>query len=206
MKFETRKTENYDSTFFSFKVPYTNRTLRTHFLFYNTPNAWVHGYSSRTELGRYVLFHDYDNLDFQSIVQELKYLQKKFKLSNYYIFELDRKNSFHAVCLDTFSLSKAYEIQQETSSDQAFIHAIKNLQTREWILRLGSKGERKPSNYKCVIRSNNNVFVKSSAHAGLLKKFGVSKNNFFGNKWDGCKNIALVKYDTANRVGSKELN
>lgn len=165
MKFETRSMDNYNSLFISFKVPFTQRTLRTHFLFYNTPNAWVHGYSSRTSKGQYVLFHDYDNLDFVSLVQELKYLQKKFKLSTYYIFELDRPNSYHAVCIDTFTLAQAYEIQQQTSADQAFIHSIKNLQTREWILRLGKKGERAPTKFKCAIQpSSFDNHVKSSAH------------------------------------------
>lgn len=206
MKFETKKTENYNSLFVSWKVPFTQRTLRAHFLFYNTPNAWVHGYSSRTEKAQYVLFHDYDNLDFESITQEIKYLQKKFKLSAYHIFKMDRENSFHAVCLDTFTLAKAYEIQQQTSADQAFIHSIKNLQTREWILRLGSKGERAPSKYYCTIPSKNDVHFKSSAHADLLVKFGIPKEFIKGKKWDGCKNIGLIKYDTANRIGNKELN
>lgn len=201
MKFETKKTDNYTSVFISWKVPFTQRTLRTHFLFYNTPNTWVHGYSSRTEQGRYVLFHDFDKNDFESIVEELKYLQKKFKLSTYYIFELDRKDSFHAVCLDTFTLCEAYEIQKQTSADQAFVHSIKNLQTREWILRLGAKGKRAPTKFKCAVQSKFiDKHIKSSAHSDFLIKFGIPKKLFQGNKWDGCSKVAIVKYDTANRT------
>jgi hypothetical protein len=206
MKFETRKTENYNSVFVSFKVPFVNKTFRHHTIFYNTPNAWVHGYSSRTEKARYVLFHDFDNLDLQSIGQECRYLQKRFKLSSYHIFKLDRDNSFHAVCLDTFSLAEAYEIQKETSCDLAFIHSIKNLQTKEWVLRIGGKGNRAPPKYYLSIPSVHDLHVKSSAHADFLIKYGVPKEFIRGKKWDGCKNLLLVDYDTANRIEKEELN
>lgn len=206
MKFETKRTDNYTSLFISFKIPFVNKTFRHHSIFYNTPNAWVHGYSSRTEKGRYVLFHDYDNLDLASIIQELQFLQKKFHLSNYYIFKLDRENSFHAVCLDTFPLAECYEIQKQTSCDLAFIHSIKNLQTREWILRIGKKGNRDAPKFATVVPSKFCEHVKSSAHRDFLGKFGVPAQYFEGNHWDKCKNLALVDYNTANRIEKEELN
>ena len=206
MKFETKRADNYTSVFISFKVPLMNKTFRHHSIIYNTPNAWVHGYSSRTEKGRYVLFHDYDNLELDSIISELKYLQKQFKLSNYYLFKLDRENSFHAVCIDTFALNQAYEIQKETSCDLAFIHSIKNLQTREWILRIGKKGNRQPPQFLTVIKNPFDEREKSSAHKEFLIKFGVPKEYFSGAKWDKCKNLALCDYNTANRIEKEELN
>lgn len=200
MKFQTKMNDKYSSVFVSFKIPFTKKTFRHHVIIYNSPDCWVHGYSSRTEQGRYVLFHDYDNLDFESILNELKYLQKKFRLSNYYIFKLDRENSFHAVCLDTFSLSDAYEIQKQTSSDLAFIHSIKNLQTREWILRIDGKGSRKQPLFIAVSENNSDFHVKSSAHKNFLKKIGVNKKYFRGKNWDKCKILSLVDYNTANRT------
>lgn len=206
MKFETKRAENYSSLFISFKVPFVSKTFRLHTTFYNTPETWVQGYSSRTAKSRYVLFHDFDKIDFASLVEELRYLQKRFKLSNYYVFKLDRENSFHAVCLDTFSLSEAYEIQKETSCDLAFVHAVKNLQTREWVLRIGKKGDRRFPKYFCAVESKNDLREKSSAHADFLKKFGVPKEVVRGDKWDGCKKLAFVRYDTANRVEREGLN
>jgi hypothetical protein len=167
----------------------------------------VHGYSSRTEKGRYVLFHDYDNLDLPSIMAELSYLQKRFHLSNYYIFKLDRENSFHAVCLDTFALNEAYEIQKQTSCDLAFVHSIKNLQTREWILRIGKKGTREAPKFATVVLSKFDEREKSFAHKEFLAKFGVPKSYLSaGQLWDGCQNLALVDYNTANRIEKEELN
>lgn len=165
---------------------------------YSTPETWVYGYSSRTQKGKYVLFHDYDNLQKEDVIEELKALQARFRLSNYYLFQL-AKNSFHAVCLDTFSLSEAFEIQKQTSSDSAFIHAPLNLGMREWVLRIGKKGDRKEPEFIETINSNFKLNVISTAHADFLKKyFGIK----IGAGWiiDGCKKLNIVQYDTANRV------
>jgi len=199
MKLEVKRRDNYVSLFFNWKIPFVQKTFRFHTKLYASPNAWVHGYSSRTETGQYVLFHDYDNLDKKSIVNELKYLQKKYGLGDYYLFKLDREDSFHAVNLDVFPIVRAYEIQQNTSCDQAFIHAIKNLQTREWVLRWGIKGLRDCPKFDSVIYSRGNKRVRSTAHGAFLTKLGVPLDLNKG-RWDGNKLLTFVDYDTANRI------
>ena len=200
MKLECKRRDNHVSLFFEMTLPFSKK-FRFHTMLYNSPNAWVHGYSSRTQNGRYVLFHDYDNLDLQAVVDELKYLQKRFKLSDYYIFELDRENSFHAVCLDTFSLSQAYDIQKATSCDLAFIHSIKRLQSKEWILRWDKKGDRGAPEYLLKLESKFSQRKKSLAHGLFLKKLGVDLDVRNSKEWDGLEYLAMVDYDTANRIG-----
>jgi len=197
MKLETKSGDNFNSFFLKFKVPFVEKSFNAKFLFYNTPKAWVLGYSSRTEQGKYVLFLDYDKLSFVDVKNELRFLQKQFNLSDFFVFELDRENSFHAVCLDTFSLSEAYNILKITSSDLAFIHSIRNLDTKEWVLRIGEKGNRIPPKWIHTIK-HNGIRVKSSAHAGLLKKLKVKVSN--KGLWDNCKKIGVVEYNTANRT------
>ena len=199
MKLELLRRENHVSGFFELKIPFVNKKFRIHSMLYNSPNAWVHGYSSRTQFGQYVLFHDYDNLDEEAIVQELEFLQDKFVLGDYYLFKLDRENSFHAVCIDTFSIRDAYNIQQATSGDLAFIHSIKNLQTKEWILRWGKKGSRDEPIYLKTIKSKHDLHIKSSAHANFLKKLGV-KINVNKGFWDKGQVLAFVDYNSANRT------
>ena len=201
MKLETKKSDNHISFFLRFKIPFVSKTFRVHSLIYNTPDKWVHGYSSRTEKGRYVLFHDYDSLDLEGVLQDLRFLQEKFKLSDYYVFKTDREDSFHAVCLDTFNLNEAYEIQTHSSCDMAFIKSISRLKTKEWILRIGEKGNRSPPEFLKVLRSKHDNKIKSSAHAKFLKKFfGMQKIIKDSGQWDKCKTLALVDYNTANRV------
>lgn len=198
MKFELKRRENYSSLFASIKIPFIPKTIKASVMFYNTPESWVHGYSSRTKSGRYVLFHDYDSLNLQDVIEELKWLQEKFGLSDYHVFELDREESFHAVCLDTLSLAEAYSVQKQTSCDLAFIHSIKTLKTREWILRWGKKGNRSPTKYLLTVKSKHDCRVKSLAHALFLRKLGVKVEG--RGKWDGEKEIGFVRYNTANRV------
>lgn len=200
MKLELKRKENNCSFFFELTIPFFKKRFRTHSMLYNAPDSWVHGYSSRTQFGQYVLFHDYDNLDQEAIEQELKFLQDKYKLSDYYLFKLDRENSFHAVCLDTFSIRKAYEIQRATSCDLAFIHSIKRLQSKEWILRWGKKGERDAPEYVKTISSRHRKHKRSSAHGVFLKKMSVPVKMYNKKEWDGGQVLAVVQYDTANRT------
>jgi hypothetical protein len=168
-----------------------------------TPKAYVVGYSSRTVNGKYVLFHDYDNLTQDEVIEDLKYLQKRFKLSDYYLFKIpDSENSYHAVCLDTFTLGEAYEIQKASSCDLAFINSPRNLRSKEWILRIGKKGDRKRPVFDRMILSKYNKRVKSLAHKEfLINHFGF-KNASFGERWkfDCYHYVGLVVYNTANRL------
>lgn len=197
MEFKTKKTDKYVSVFLRFRLPFFKKTFSNSLIFYNAPEHWVRGYSSRTEAGRYVLFQDYDNLELSAVIGELKYLQERFKISDYFIFKLDRDNSFHAVCLDTFSLAGAYSILKETSCDFAFINSIKRLKTKEWILRLTGKGDRGAPKYLMTIPANSRL-VRSTAHADFLRSLGVKVPR--GGQWDGCKRLTIVDYNTANRV------
>ena len=199
MKIESKKGNNFSSFFVSFGLPFMKKKFNFRAALYNSPDTWVSGYSSRTDQGKYVLFHDFDSLELSDILEELNFLQKKHELSDYYIFKLDRENSFHAVCLDTFSLSDAYAIQKETSGDLAFIFSIKNLKTKEWILRFAKKGDRAAPVFHERLISPFYKHIKSSAHAKFLRKLGVPVNKK-GN-WDNCKYLHLVKYNTANRTG-----
>ena len=198
MIFETRFTEKFSQLTFKCKIPFIKRDFQINSVLYKRPDQWVTGWSSRTEQGRYVLFHDYDNLKLQDIIPELKFLQEKFHLSEYYVFELDRENSYHAVCIDTFSLKEAFEIQQTTSCDYAFIRSVKDLHSKEWILRLSGKGNRKAPRFLCTVESPNCGHIKSTAHAGFLKKIGINVN--LDGKFDGCQKLGIIRYNTANRT------
>ena len=199
MKLETRLTRKFSSVLFSLGIPFTGKKARFYFQLYKNPNEWVKGYSSRTQNGRYVLFHDYDNLELSEVVEELKWLQKKHSLSDYYVFKSpDLENSYHAVCLDTMPISEAYEIQKQTSGDGAFINSIKKLKTKEWILRCSNKGERNPPMFLRMLKSKKNRRIKSKAHANFLRKFGVGISK--KGKWDNQTELTLVDYNTANRT------
>lgn len=200
MKIESTNKQGLFSFFFQSNLPFSKKGFLFRFSLYNAPNCRVCGYSSRTQTGQYVLFHDFDELELQDVIEELKYLQKKFCLSDYYIFQMpDNPKSIHCVCLDAMPLSEAYEIQKHTSCDQAFIHAIKNLKMREWVLRFSEKGERKKPVFVKTVFSNNFKRIKSSAHAEFLLKWFNVKVRQKGH-WDKKTKLGIIHYNTANRT------
>lgn len=196
MDLKTRLTKKYGSFFLRFRLPF-KKTFSASILLYNSPDTWTRGYSARTENGQYVLFLDYDNLDLSAVVGELKYLQKRFSLSDCFVFRTDRENSFHAVCLDTFPLVEAYSILKETSCDFAFINSIKRLKTKEWVLRLTGKGGRGAPNFLLRLPGKGKR-VKSSAHAEFLRSLEIDVPK--KGRWDKCGRLTIIDYTTANRV------
>lgn len=202
MKFETKKAENYSSVFFRINLPFTNKVFRIYSLLYNKPNAWVHGYSARCEDSRFVLFMDYDNMPFEDLKNELKYLQKKYFLGDFIVFKLDRENSYHAVCLDKFSMIEVYEILKDSSTDIAFTNSVKNLQSKSWVLRWAEKGERDAPKFACTLFSKFRKREQSNAHKLFLKKLLVPIRN--KGKWDKFSKIQVVIYDTFNRILKEE--
>lgn len=198
MKIEINRGEKSKELIIKFPLLF-GWTLQHRTLIYRTPNEWVQGYSSRTQAGQYVLFMDYDNLTLRDVENELNFLIKEYRLGSFYIFKLDRPNSFHAVCLDVNPMMHVYKILKNSSCDQAFINAILRMESREWILRLGSKGDREPVKFlKRVYSPNKNKI--SLAHKKILLLFGVKPHYFKGLKTDNNKKICFVKYNTANRT------
>lgn len=202
MKIETKKSENYSSVFFRINLPFTNKVFRIYSLLYNKPNAWVHGYSARCEDSRFVLFMDFDSMPYVDLINELQFLQNKYHLGDFIIFKLDRDDSFHAVCLDKFSMLEAYNILKDSSTDMAFTNSIKNLQTRAWVLRWAEKGERNAPKYNSTLSSKFRKREQSNAHRLFIEKLGVPVED--RGRWDKFTQIQMVKYDTANRIVKEE--
>lgn len=200
MKFETKQNDSFSSVLFSVQIPLIKRNFRIHWMLYKSPDTWVTGYTSRTQNNQHVLFFDFDDINLDVLKEEIKFLQKKYKLSDFYIWEMDRPNAYHAVCLDTFCLQDAYEILSRSGADQSFINAPRNLPFREWTLRIGKKGNRNPPKYLCLVHGNKYLHLRSLGHANFLKKLGVPIQNKNIGKWDGYKMPTIVSYNTANRV------
>ena len=159
------------------------------------------GYSNRCQDSRFVLFMDFDSMPETDLINELTYLQEKYSLGTFYIFKLDRKDSFHAICLDKLSMLECYTILKDSSTDFAFTNSIKNLQTRSWVLRFGKKGERNSPKYYKKLETKSKK-EQSNAHALFISKLGAELNEF--GKWDSFKEIQAVKYNTANRIDGNE--
>jgi len=201
MKFELKRGKNYLNLGVAIDFPFS-KSFRFSTTFYDTPSAYTLGYNNRCADGSYVIFCDYDDLALNEIVAELQFIQEKFALSDFYIFKLDRENSWHAVCLDKVTLAQCWEILHVTSCDGAFVNSVKNLNTRKWVLRIDKKGGRNAPKFELTIHSPFQSKTKSNAHAEFLKRYwGVPIEKT--GKFDSAKEIGIIRYNTASRVKSK---
>jgi hypothetical protein len=198
MKLETRLGKNYATLNFSLNLPF-NKCFRFNVTIYDKPNAYTLGYNNRTKDGKFVIFMDFDDLNKDEVCQELRFLQGKFKLSDFYLFKLGRENSYHSVCLDKVTMRECWDILQISSCDGAFINSIKNLRTRFWVLRIANKGSRGAPIYEQTLKSKYKQRIKSNAHAMFLKKYWKIKVRRIG-KWDKETELGVIKYNTSNRT------
>lgn len=152
---------------FSFSF-YTGKAINFNFLIAKKPEKETIGITSRCVDGKHVLFFDYDGLTFDEMLDELIFIQIRNKLSEIYLFELDRENSFHAICLDKFRLYDAIEIISDSSADYGFKKAPLRYRRKRWVLRISGKGERERPQYIGEIASNEQIYEKSSAHKRFL--------------------------------------
>ena len=100
----TKSKNNFTQLIFKIGIPFTKRTIRFSTILYRTPDEETAGYTSRCKDGKHVIMLDYDGLSLNEVIDEIKFLQKQFRLSNFFIWECDRNDSYHAVCLDKFPL------------------------------------------------------------------------------------------------------
>ena len=199
MQFEIKTTPKVKQFRFQFHIPIWNKTFRTIFQFYRTPDVWTSGMTSRCQDGKHVIFLDYDHMGLSEIKDEIKFLQEYRELSHAQFFELDRERSYHVVILDKFPLKKAYEIQSETNIEWAYLNSIRFTRGREWVLRIDAKGKRKMPKYKFTLKSKVDKREISTAHKVFLEKYyGVPKIKY--RKEDHLTKMPLVNYNTGNRV------
>lgn len=185
---------------FLLKFRILKRTFHFNFLSYVTPSVWTSGYTSRCKDGKHIIFLDYDGISLEEINDELQYLQKYFKLSNFYIFRTDKDDSFHAVNLDKFPLYEAIEIVRNTSADKAFKYAPFHFRKKRWVLRCIEKGDRSAPIYLATVFSKFNKHEKSTAHKLFIKKhYNVKIGKL--SKEDGYTKLDITNYNTGNRIG-----
>ena len=131
---------------------------------------------------KYVLFYDYDMIDLEHLIHEIKALIEEFEIGNHYIFQT-KENGYHVICLDHFYLHEVKIITMSSSCDLGFVIAPRYDVYRSWVLRDTNKGKRNKPKYLMTIKSPyEGLRLQSSAHAEFL------------NKYYGC-NIKLINPD-----------
>ncbi len=152
---------------FSVKLT-TYKVFSLTFLFVKTPDKETFGMTSRCKDGKHILFFDFDGLTLKETVEEIYFMMGRYELTDFYLFENDIENSYHAVCLNKFCLSEAMDIIGKSSADRGFKNAPYLFKRRRWVLRVSPKGNRNKPKFLKRIKSKNFTGDISTAHRIFL--------------------------------------
>ena len=156
------------------------------------------GLRNSTEDGKRLVFLDYDNMLYEEhLLPELNYLQRKYKLSDLYIFKSSQKaGAYHVICLDKLGAREWVKLLEETNVDQNYKRVPIYVDNKAWVLRfLPKKKSRMPELIK--ILKGDSDREKSRAHALFLKyHYNININKL--RNLDNYYNVMFTVYDTLN--------
>lgn len=163
------------------------------------------GIRNSTEDGKRLVFLDYDKMLYDlHLKPELKHIQKKYKLSDFYIFESSQKvGAYHIICLDKITAKEWCEIIEQTNVDALYKKVPIQIDNKAWVLRMLPKRASRKPRLKEIMKSKYQTREKSNAHA-LFLKFNYNINISKIKKLDKYTNVTLTLYDTLNYIKTEE--
>jgi len=173
-----------------------------------TPDMKTGGWTNRCEDFKFIIFLDFDNIQFWQVQVQLEYLIRIFNLSPFYVFETESLNdengneygSYNCVCLTKKKFHEVLDIQDETNCDQSHKHVPKIYRFKSHVLRNLPKGKKGRPKFKCVVGDEKLVHTQevSSAHLDFLKKAYDVPHINYRNK-DGLTKLWLSEYSTSSK-------
>lgn len=154
------------------------------------PELATVGINNICEDGNFVLFLDYDNIEFDYFIKDLEKLSKNYGLSHFIVIKT-RDKSYHAVCLEKFPLSKVQEIVNDSLCDYSYKRFPVKID-KGWILRVTDK----------IVVQNGEISSVAPVYMALLKfgkprKFSISRAHleFFAKIYPEFGKDALNYFD-----------
>lgn len=150
------------------------------------------GYTNRCIDGKYIVFLDYDDMEWDWVADELKRLQDDFELSDFWIFK-SSGISYHAVCFDKVTLKEYILILKNSSCDINYQGVPLKYGQKIWTLRLTAKEE----NIKFLgsVSSAHSLREQSTAHAMICSLLFDSPFEKKLVNPDKKKEICLARYE-----------
>jgi hypothetical protein len=174
-----------------------------------TPDMETGGWSNRCEDFKFVLFLDFDNTLWWQVKTQLEFLIERFNLSPFYVFETESKidcngeeyGSYNCMTLTKNNFYKIFEMQSETTCDQAHRNLPMVYRFRCSILRNKPKGNKPAPKFKCIVGDIKKVYNQdiSSAHLDFLYLLDKNIPKIKYSNPDGYKSLWLSDYKTASK-------
>jgi len=160
------------------------------------------GIRNNTPDGKRVPFFDFDNHLLEHLIPELKYLQRKHRLSDLYIFRSSQKpNSYHVIGLDKLDFRHFLNILGETTCDQFYKDMPVTNDWKGWVLRIIPKEDSVAPKLIMRLKSKYQDRPKSRPHWLFLKYHHGIKNT--PKKLDKNYELYTTFYDTLNFLTKK---
>jgi hypothetical protein len=174
-----------------------------------TPYMETGGWANRCEDFKFVIFLDFDNSLWWQVKTQLEFLMEKFDLSPFYVFETEKSridcngdeySNYNCVCLTKRRFFEIFEIQNETTCDQAHKNLPKIYRFHSHILRNLPKGKKGRPQFKCIIGDINKEYNQpiSSAHLDFLYKMYPNIPRIKYTNPDGFNKLWLSNYSTGS--------
>ena len=157
------------------------------------------GLRNSTEDGKRLVFLDYDDMLYREhLIPELRYLQRKYRLSEVYVFRSSQKEgSYHAICLDKLNAREWVKLLEETNCNQNYKRVPIYRDNKAWVLRFLPKKESKKPKIVEVLKAVSDKREKSKAHALFLHyNYGLKTKKL--KNMDNFTNVTLTTYATLN--------
>jgi len=152
------------------------------------------GISSQCADGKHVIMLDYDGITYEEMVEDVKRLQRRYKLPDAVIFKT--KNGYHAYILKKVTYGELCEIIKDSKCDPWFKDEECRKNMKQVILRISKRGNSTPiPRFFSIIESPYNSCEVSLAHWIFLKFFSGASLRF-PRKHNGLGRLRFFLYKT----------
>lgn len=149
---------------------------------------------------KHVFFCDLDDVNPDWLVNRIKLMIKKFRMSDVHIF-VTKENSFHLICFDKFTFGEVMDILKWFDNELTYKYQIFGAVRGYWVLRYSIKRNRGFPQYWMTIKGNS-FRKQSSAHCTAFNKFYGT--DFKLRNPDRSSNVKMDVYPTV--IKEEELN
>ena len=178
----------------TFKI-FENKKYKAIYVF-NRPQT-VSGVTNATEDNMGVLFIDYDNCDYEVVLEDLNFLARRFKLPPSYVF-MTKKNNYHVINLKKFPNGDIPKLLRWTRCDHNYVNSPSLHLYRSYVLRLSGKvGSKKPKFKEIIGEMRNLNYEISKAHLDLLNKIYPKLTQIPYTNIDKGKTVKTQIYETS---------
>ncbi len=175
------------------------------------PELVTVGVNNICDDGRFVVFLDYDNITFEDLLDDLTNLSRDFNLSHFIVIKT-RENSYHAVCLEKFTLPQVQKIIDHSLCDYSYKRFPVKID-KGWILRITDKFYIEDGKIQSISPSYVGLLKFgrpkkrsiSRAHLELFARlhpdFRKDSLEFFRKEdLDDLNKVRLVRYGTSDKM------